>query len=420
MRVRSGAKVLAWSVQALGAAAVLAVSACGPAPGTGSGQASSPAAGTPAQSSPPATASTPVTPGGPEPPRPGAWRLLPASPVPARAQLLVTVWTGREMLIHGIVSTGKFNVAARGVTYAYRPASNTWATLAPGPAPQMAQNHETAIWTGSEMIVFGLTSAAYSPATNTWRPVPRPPAGVVGAVRLWTGHQVIFWGGGCCGGVKDSGAAYSPATNSWRRLPPSPLSARTGITGAWTGHEVIIAGGFRPPGDAAHPYRTFASAAAYNPATGTWRRLPPMPEPRSGAMVVYDGRDVLYIGGRRAEAGAPSAGGVAYRPATNSWRRLPAMEFARWDAVAVWTGRDVLIWGGTTGTFLSPAIPPHGVSYRPAAGRWSALPMAPLRGRAGPVGVWTGRSLIVWGGSVTAGLTTKWLTDGAAYTPGPG
>ena len=74
------------------------------------------------------------------------------------------------------------------------------------------------------------------------------------------------------------------------------------------------------------------------------------------------------------------------------------MEFSRRGFAAVWTGRQALVWGGLTGSFQDQKIPPHGVAYDPAANRWSAMPMAPLRGRSNPTAVWTGRQMIVWGG----------------------
>lgn len=42
------------------------------------------------------------------------------------------------------------------------------------------------------------------------------------------------------------------------------------------------------------------------------------------------------------------------------------------------------------------------------------MPAAALRGREYPAAVWTGRQLIVWGGS---SFTGKTYADGAAYTP---
>ncbi len=163
--------------------------------------------------------------------------------------------------------------------------------------------------------------------------------------------------------------------------------------------------------------QVFADAAAYNPATRTWRKLPPMPEPRWGATAVWDGTEALFIGGTLADARGPSADAVAFNPATGHWRRLPGMEFSRRGFAAVWTGRQALVWGGLTGSFQDQKIPPHGVAYDPAANRWSAMPMAPLRGRSNPTAVWTGRQMIVWGGTIPGTQKNTPATDGAAYRP---
>jgi N-acetylneuraminic acid mutarotase len=84
------------------------------------------------------------------------------------------------------------------------------------------------------------------------------------------------------------------------------------------------------------------------------------------------------------------------------------MESVRIGAAAVWTGSRLLLWGGTTRPD-SNVVPRHGLAYDPRTNSWSPLPQAPLAGRAGPTAVWTGHSMVIWGGG------TK--TDGAAFTP---
>ena len=168
-----------------------------------------------------------------------------------------------------------------------------------------------------------------------------------------------------------------------------------------------MAGGSTGHGSGA---RLLRSGAAYNPSTNTWRRLPLMPRRRAGGPALWDGKEVLFLS-------TSSARGIAYNPVKNSWRLLPAMPLPRSEFAAVWTGHHVLIWGGLSGRFPTWAPPPHGESYSPAANRWSALPASPLQGRAGPVAVWTGHQMIVWGGNIDRATTTRYFTDGAAYTP---
>src|SRR5439155_499322 len=251
-------------------------------------------------------------------------------------------------------------------------------------------------------------AVAATPVAGTWRALP--PAPILpdpGAVGAWTGKEMVVFGAATTrqedGAVLKSAqvaAAYSPATNTWRRLsPPAATGSLQGpFTAAWTGKEVLLWGPFLDE--------------AYNPAARRWRALPhpriaPLPAPRGGARAVWDGREVLVVGG----VGVPS--GLAYNPAANRWRTLPRMESTRLGFAAVWTGKKLLLWGGQAGSPSAPSIPAHGLAYDPAANGWSPLPPAPILGRPGPTAVWTGRQMIVWGG----GQSPPAFADGAAFTP---
>jgi N-acetylneuraminic acid mutarotase len=333
--------------------------------------------------------------------RAATWRLLPTAPITKPPGDLTAVWTGHEMIIHG--NYGRASGGIRGVTVAYRPATRTWVRLANGPTrPSAFETTDVAVWTGSRMLVFGQTSASYNPATNTWRQIPRAPMSMFGAVTGWTGHQFLLWGGTCCEDNSHDGYAYDPASSTWRKLPTAPLSLRRNASGTWTGRELVVAGGAMHSLSGTATY--FRDAAAYNPATGKWRKITPMPRREAGATAVRDGKDILLIGG----AGPKGllSHGLAYSPATNRWRLLSAMAYPRTGFAAVWTGRKVLVWGGLTASRIPP---PHGEVYSPASNKWTALPASPLRGRGYPVAVWTGRQMIVWGGGS--------FTNGAAYTP---
>jgi N-acetylneuraminic acid mutarotase len=221
----------------------------------------------------------------------------------------------------------------------------------------------TVVWAGSEALLVGLINGAYSPAANHWR---RIASGGLGspAVTVWTGRQVLMWGGGCCGDDVAAGAAYTPKTDRWEQLPASPLPGRQETVGAWTGTELVIVGGNNADG------KVHADAAAYNPATHAWRRLPAMPAPRTGATATWNGTEVLVVGGR-------GAGGRG-------------------------------------------ELHGDGVAYDPAANRWSPLPRSPLRGRFGHVAVWTGTRMLIWGGHPARQTDPERpFTDGAAYTPYP-
>jgi N-acetylneuraminic acid mutarotase len=316
------------------------------------------------------------------------------------------------MLVSGVQQTrakdgavlDSVNVAA-----AYDPATRTWRKLAPPPGPTDAVSSHNAAWTGKEMLVWGAFSTmAFNARTNSWRRLPRGHGGLV----VWTGRELIGWGGGCCGDAFSDGVAYNPAANTWRKLARSPLAGSQHPIGAWTGRElVMVVGGLDPDG---RPWPAgLARAAAYNPATNSWRRIAPLPAARSGATAVWDGHELLVVGGS-----ASASPGFAYDPAANRWRRLAPMKPGRSEAAAVWTGTRLLVWGGQT---AGGATPSDALAYDPKANRWSTLAHAPLLGRLDPTAVWTGRALIVWGGQRAAlplGTGTKFFADGAAFSPG--
>jgi hypothetical protein len=76
----------------------------------------------------------------------------------------VGVWAGRRLIIHGDYP---------GVTFSYQPGSNRWARLRPGPKPSTVKATDVAVWTGSRMLVMGLTNGSYNPVTNTWHRIAR-------------------------------------------------------------------------------------------------------------------------------------------------------------------------------------------------------------------------------------------------------
>jgi hypothetical protein len=213
----------------------------------------------------------------------GVWRRLPPAPSPAAAALTVSAWTGRQMVIFGRAYPKPplgIDVAA-----AYTPATNTWRRLVPlkGPVGNFQGDYH-AVWTGKEMLVLGpFDFQAYDLTSNRWRHPATPPTGVDGAgLLVWTGKEMIDWGGGCCGDAFATGWAFNPVTNRWRKLPSSPLAPSQSPTGVWTGHELIVlVSGLDPDGK---PYpSSLARIAAYDPVSNAWRRLVPLPAPRFNA-----------------------------------------------------------------------------------------------------------------------------------------
>src|SRR5262249_27451873 len=145
-----------------------------------------------------------------------------AAPVPRQGH--TAVWTGSEMIVWGgfteTVDTGPLASGAR-----YDPATDNWTPTRLDATTPSARGTHTSVWTGREMIVWGgaligaSSGGRYDPATDTWRPTrddATTPVTRFGHTAVWTGREMIVWGGETNGnGQLDDGARYDPETDVW-------------------------------------------------------------------------------------------------------------------------------------------------------------------------------------------------------------
>ncbi|NRQ39067.1 hypothetical protein HII36_45685 [Nonomuraea sp. NN258] len=92
---------------------------------------------------------------------------------------------------------------------------------------------------------------------------------------VWTGTQMLVWGGDDGRRTFGDGAAYDPSRNMWPHLPRAPIQPRSHHSAAWTGKEMIIWGGTAKPTETG--ITPLGDAAAYNPASGRWRTIAQSP-----------------------------------------------------------------------------------------------------------------------------------------------
>lgn len=276
---------------------------------------------------------------------------------------------------------------------------------------------ETAVWTGSEMIVWGgytNRGARYNPAIDTWFATSTVGAPVkrINHTAVWTGTEMIVWGGikqkfGRYGRVLNSGGRYNPHTDSWKSITftgaPAPLSSHTAI---WTGQEMIVWEGHDKPGSAADVLRL---SGRYFPETDTWKPINQTNAPigRGGHSAIWTGREMIIWGGYKfLETGEiiPLNTGGRYFPETDTWQSTSLVNApaSRAGHVAVWTGQEMIIWGGTLEDYRF-TCESTGARYNPITNTWLAIP--DYEGSCGPsypaprlTVVWTGDEMIIWGG----------------------
>src|SRR5206468_4419545 len=187
------------------------------------------------------------------------------------------VWTGSEMIVWGgTTGVGSyFNTGGR-----YNPATDSWTATSPANAPTGRYLH-TAVWTGSEMIVWGgfnnldpspflNTGGRYNPSTDSWTATStiNAPDGRQWHTAVWTGSEMIVWGGyfyDFINGVPrhlNTGGRYNPSTNSWTATSTTNAPAgREQHTAVWTG-KMIVWGGYG--------INYFDTGGIYNPSTDSW------------------------------------------------------------------------------------------------------------------------------------------------------
>lgn len=232
---------------------------------------------------------------------------------------------------------------------------------------------------------------------GSWSAIPSAPIqGRDYFTWVWTGTEVLIWGGLPGPTALDDhrvsdgsdGAAYVPATGNWRLLPPAPLAGRFAHIAAWTGHEMLVWGGVSTPdGRIARP-----DGAAYDPVTNTWRRITPSPIHRTGTSVgVWTGSRWVVVDGLADDGGrAIDLEAAAYDPAADAWTTLPGLHLpAAVSASITWTGSDVL--------FVENPDAGHDLGFRLQLGdaSWRPTAPAPFDGIFAAQGIWTGAELLV-------------------------
>ena len=352
--------------------------------------------------------------GGRYSPATDSWTLTSTLDAPEPRRRHTAVWTGDRMIVWGGVALPCCDFSEPWDTGGlYDPATDTWTPTSTLDAPFPRDSH-SAVWADDRMIVwgghltvvtFGGTSTTpwnsggrYDPLTDTWTPTSLgqgPPGS--GQSAIWTGSEMIIWGGrlslGPFGSILlSTGGRYDPALDNW--TPTSSLNApeaRQNHSAVWTGGEMIVWGGARSS-------TSLGTGGRYDPLLDVWTPTSTIdaPSPRRSHTAVWTGNEMIVWGGFEGTTGVPGTGG-RYDPATDSWAPTTATgaPLARENHTAVWTGSEMIVWGSN-----SASTSRSGGRYDPALDSWTAptLTDAPS-GRLSHTAVWTGEKMIVWGGS---------------------
>ena len=371
---------------------------------------------------------------------------------PSGRYLHSAIWAGQDTLMiwggYPATNSGGF----------YSVASNNWTPLTANANTPSARYNHTAVWTGyvgdphgglqyvsdnstqvaasssssGRVVIFGGNTGASAlndvytldilPASsNNWI-MPTNTTGAPGQVylhtALWTGSQMIVWGGENHGGTAlNTGSLYDPAADSW-----SAISTGTNVptkrfehVAVWTGNKMIIWGG--QVSNAASRTNT---GSIYDLSTDSWVAMTTTGAPSGRALLggVWTGNKLVVYGGRDAANNRNNSGGIYYPgdsttaenwTATSTGANVPNATFS---ASTIWTGKYVVAWGGNDG---SPETNTGGV-FDPNANSWihpiSTGANSP-QPRVNHVVLWTGQYMMIWSGN----NNSTYLNDGGLYDP---
>jgi len=287
------------------------------------------------------------------------------------------VWTGQTFFLWGGALTARADCAEPelcedellGRALSYEPAADAWRVPAfemdqydfdlmmevPQPFP-LLREAPSLVWTGDELLLFGGSTAtgpvgeggAYDPIADTWRdissgwtePVTRRVTGLslANQATAWTGDEMILWGGrygGIGRGVVNRGWRYDPDADDWRIMGSSP--------------------------DLDADYRLLPDAD------------PLAPEARTDALAVWTGSELVVWGGKDG-LGTPLQDGGRYDPNTNSWSAMSvAGSSVAGDAAsfAIWMNDEMLVWnGGSEARGVESVRTVELRRYAPASDSW--------------------------------------------------
>ena len=226
------------------------------------------------------------------------------------------------------------NAVARAATFTLALCSlavhaDQWTPISVTDAPTARTAHSavfTRIDGTDQMIVWGGQDANQTPFANTggvwkrssdrWTPtrVTNAPSGREGHPAVWTGREMIVWGGDDGLNFLDTGSRYDPVANVWRPMTqtgaPSPRFAHS-MT--WAGDRLIVWGG--APGFIGD----LNTGGIYDSFADRW-----MPTATDGAPAARNSHAAVWTGSRLLIWGGISGGnyindGALYNPRANTW-----------------------------------------------------------------------------------------------------
>ncbi len=281
------------------------------------------------------------------------WTTMTTTNAPSGRNRFAAAWTGSKMCIWG----GTDGTVEFADGSCYDPDADNWTAMTSSGAPDARSGH-VGVWTGSEMCIWGgfdgsgtffNTGSCYDPSGDSWTAMANADAPVEAFFydqnsAIWTGSEMCIWGGYNMSGDLNSGGCYDPIDTSWTAISTTnaPI-ARSNHTAVWTDSLMCIWGGNDTSGD------FMDSGGCYNPDDDSWTTMTTEGNPgdRIYHSAVWTGTEMCTYGGMGTTY---NYFGGCYNPSTDSWDQMSyyfTPEF-RVAMPAIWTGSEFCVWSGNT------------------------------------------------------------------------
>ncbi|ONH29136.1 hypothetical protein BL253_17115 [Pseudofrankia asymbiotica] len=277
-----------------------------------------------------------------------------------------------------------------------------WRDLPPRPSlpsrPSTFGDTERTLVVGHSLVVLGRDPAHWTAEVSD--PVgvplgaryPAPDTTWTSATVAVSDTTIYLWGGSVAGAgngaVHEAGGdlAFDVTTRTWSKLPPAPIEQRTGAVAVWTGAEVVVWGGARDlgPSPKDNHLQAYTDGAAYNPATRTWTRLPPAPV-AVGLVpvdaVVVDGKVVIWTHPMVRTSWEPDLAAqrtLVYDPATYQWRVAPGpglIEYSGGSPLVATSAGAIAVSGSVNQVDAPWNVRLSAARFDVATATWTPLPV---------------------------------------------
>jgi N-acetylneuraminic acid mutarotase len=292
--------------------------------------------------------------------------------VPRRLHTLTRLPNGKVLAVGGL--NGSTGLASAEL---FDPGTGQWTPT--GSLEKGRSGHSaTLLGDGSVLVTGGSTTRPGGGTTalrsaerfdhDEWHPAqPMTDARTAhSAVRLANGLVLVVGGVIPVGAADDPALAfcelYDPGHDTWTTTGGLLRGRRHHRATLLSGGAVLVTGGTAPGSPGTSPFDPFSQRTVerFNPATGVWTPVKPMPSGRAfHRAVALPDDQLLVVGGAasdRDESGFRSA--LAYDAGQDEWTPVPGLRDGRWSFAALALADDrILVAGGVARSGLAAATP---------------------------------------------------------------